>query len=292
MTIGSRSVRRHTTWTSGSARMVVARALGLTRTQTGLVLVGFVVLVAVAGPHFAPHSATDPVGAPFAASGPGKLFGADILGRDVLSRFLHGGQGLLAVSLLATVLGVGVGTVVGITAAYRRGLIDDALMRCSDIILVFPQIVLILILAAVSGLHAWLLVVAVAVGHAPQTARVIRGVALTVIDQDFVQYGVAVGLPSWRLLIFDVLPNVLSTLMVEFGIRMTYSIAAIAGASFLGFGLPPPASNWGLMISENQAGIATAPWGVALPIIALAVLTVGTNLIADGIAQAAAGIGE
>ncbi len=284
--------RRNVIYSRSSAGITAARALRLGRTRSGLALVTLIVAIAVFGPLVAPHSATALVGAPFENSGPGLPFGTDYLGRDVLSRFLDGGQTLLVLSVLATLLGVGTGAVIGVTAAYRRGVVDEVLMRCSDVVLAFPQIMLILMLVTMVGSHPWLLVVTVAAGHAPQTARVIRGAALTVIDREFVQHSVAVGQRTWRLLAFDVLPNVSSPLMVELGLRMTYSIALIAGASFLGFGVQPPAADWGLMINENQVGLATAPWGVALPVIAIALLTLGTNLVTDGIAQAAVGIEE
>jgi len=292
LTARSRLRGQNVTYSRSSAAVTAARAMRLGRTRTGLALVALIVAVAVFGPLVAPHSATALVGAPFENSAPGLPFGTDYLGRDVLSRFLDGGQTLLILSVLATLLGVGTGAVIGVTAAYSRGVVDDVLMRCSDVVLAFPQIMLILMLVTMAGSHSWLLVLTVAAGHAPQTARVIRGAALTVIDREFVQHSAAVGQPTWRLLAFDVLPNVSSPLMVELGLRMTYSIALIAGASFLGFGIQPPAADWGLMINENQVGLATAPWGVALPVIAIALLTVGTNLVTDGIAQAAVGIGE
>ena len=270
-----------------STGRTLRRAARLTRTRVGLGILGLVVGTAVFGPLLAPHSPTAFVAAPFMRSAPGTIFGTDELGRDVLSRFLYGGRSVLVLSLLATVLGVGAGTAVGLIAAHTRGIVDDVLMRGSDVVLAFPQIMVVLLLVSAAGTHEWLLVLAVALGHAPQTARVIRGAALEVTERDFVKVAEMVGQRRWRILAFEILPNVSSVLMVEFGLRLTYSVGLVAGASFLGFGLQPPAADWGLMIDENRVGLGVAPLGVILPILGIALLTVGTNLVTDGIARAA-----
>jgi peptide/nickel transport system permease protein len=111
-----------------------------------------------------------------------------------------------------------------------------------------------------------------------------------VVERDFVRAAEAVGEKHWRILLGEILPNVTSPLLVELGLRMTYSIILVAGISFLGFGLQPPTADWGLMINENQLSITVQPWAVVLPTAAIGLLTVGTNLVTDGIARAAIGI--
>ena len=266
------------------------RAARLPRTRIGLALTGLIVAIAVFGPLFAPHSPTEFVVPPFAPPSGRALFGGDELGRDVLSRFLYGGRSVILLSLLSAVLGVGLGATVGLIAAYTRGALDDILMRSSDVMLAFPSIIFALLLIAGLGPHLWLLVVAVALGHAPQTARVIRGASLEVIEREFVKFAELIGVPRRRIVFSEVLPNVATPLLVEFGLRLTFSIALIAGLSFLGFGLQPPAADWGLMINENLLGITSQPWGVVLPILAISLLTVGTNLTTDGVARAASGL--
>jgi peptide/nickel transport system permease protein len=155
------------------------------------------------------------------------------------------------------------------------------------VLLAFPQIVLVLMLLSMAGTHLWLLVAAVAAGHAPRTARVIRGAAVDIVERDFIKVAEIMGEPRHRIITDELLPNVSSPLMVESGLRLTYSIGLVAGMSYLGFGLQPPAADWGLMINENQVGLTGQPWGVVLPILAIALLTVGTNLVTDGIARAA-----
>ena len=217
-------------------------------------------------------------------------FGTDTLGRDTLSRFLAGGATVLLLSGLSTAIGVTLGVVVGLTAAYSRGKLDDLLMRTMDVVLSFPQIVFALILAATVGPSLELLVFAVALTTMPRSARVVRGAAVEVVERDFVRAAEAIGLPRRRILLNEVLPNIMSPLVVETTLRLTFNIAVVAGLSFLGFGLQPPAADWGLMINENKNGLIIQPWPVLLPVIAIGLLTIGTSLIGDGLARAAIGI--
>ncbi|PRZ41688.1 peptide/nickel transport system permease protein [Antricoccus suffuscus] len=276
----------------GTRRGLIARSLRQRRAQIGLVLVSIVILVVVLGPLIAPYTTTEFVGKPFEQSSSGTVFGTDSLGRDVWSRFLGGGHTLLILAVLATILGVGGGALVGILAAYRRGWIDETIMRLGDIALAFPEIVLALLFLSIIGPEMWLMVLLVGLAHLPRVARVMRGAALSVVERDFVKSAEAVGIPRWKIMLTEILPNTTGTLAVEFGLRLTYSIGIVAGLNFLGLGLQPPAADWGLMINENRVGITVQMWPVLLPVVAIAILTVGTNLITDGIARASAGIGR
>jgi peptide/nickel transport system permease protein len=269
---------------------ILRDALRLGRTKIGVALVGLIVAIAVFGPLVAPHSPTEFVAAPNTGPSADAIFGADALGRDVFSRFLHGGLSVLWMAAAATLIGVVTGVVVGLVAAYSRNWLDDVLMRGSDVVLAFPQIILALLAVSAIGPKLWLIVLVVAVTHAPRVARVIRGAAQEVVERDFVKAAEAVGERRSRIVFGELLPNVTSPLLVEIGLRMTYSIGLVAAVSFLGFGLQPPAADWGLMINENRLSITAQPWSVLLPVLAIGLLTVGTNLITDGIARAAIGI--
>jgi peptide/nickel transport system permease protein len=267
-------------------------ALGLWRTRIGMALVVLLVLVAAVGPFFAPHSPTDFVGvAPNSPPSSKALFGTDHIGQDVWSRFLWGGREILVMAAFATVLGLVTGAAVGLTAAYSRNKLDDVLMRAMDVILAFPQIMLALVAIATVGPQAWLIVLTVGLTTMPRVARVTRGAAQPIVERDFVAAAEALGLPRVRILLREVLPNILSPLLVEANLRLTYSIGLIASLAFLGFTANPNGADWGLMIQENQLALGTnQPWGVVLPMIAIALLTVGTGLVGDGFARAAAGI--
>jgi peptide/nickel transport system permease protein len=248
------------------------------------------VLIALIGPLVAPHSPTEFVGLPNTGPSSHALFGTDALGRDVFSRFLYGGRTVIGLALLTTAIGVTLGVIIGLTAAYAGGITDEVLMRTSDVFLAFPQILFALLLVSALGPKIWLVVVAVSITHAPRVARVMRGAGLQVVDRDFVKAAEAVGENHRRIIFGELLPNVTSPLMVEIGLRLTFSIGLVAAISFLGFGLQPPRADWGLMINENRLSISVQPWSVVLPVLAIAVLTIGCNLVTDGIARASIGL--
>jgi peptide/nickel transport system permease protein len=271
--------------------VILKRAVRTPRGAIGLTVAGLVVLLAIVGPWLAPHNPTLTVTETFGTPGGGNgLLGGDVLGRDVLSRVLAGGRTLLGMAAAATVLGVGLGVLLGVTAAYLGRWRDGLIMRVVDVVLAFPQIVFALLLVSVAGSHAWLVILAVGLSHAPQVARVVRAAALDVCERDFVKAVELYDTPSLRVMMGEVLPNILSVVMVEVGLRFTYSILIIAGMAFLGFGVTPPAANWGLMINENRIGLVVNPWAVIVPAGLIAVLTVGLNTFTDAIARASLGV--
>jgi peptide/nickel transport system permease protein len=273
-------------------RLLFSTAWAQHRTKIGLGITLLIVGVALIGPLIAPYPPDQGVEGqlPFAPPSGDTWFGTDDLGRDVLSRFLSGGVSVLILAGFSTALGIVLGVAVGLTAAYSRGKLDDLLMRGMDVLLSLPQIVFALVLAATVGPELWLLVLAVGLTTMPRAARVTRGAAVEVVEKDFVRAAEAIGIPRRRILFSEVLPNITSPLIVETSLRMTFNVAVVAGLSFLGFGLQPPAADWGLMINENRNGLTIQPWPVVLPVLAIALLTIGTSLIGDGISRAAIGI--
>jgi len=252
--------------------------------------IGLMTVVALAGPLIAPHAPTQFVTAPNSPPSSQALFGGDVLGRDVWSRFLYGGRSVLGMAVAATIIGVGLGLVVGLTAAYLKGAVDEILMRIADVFMAFPQIVLALLLVAAFGPSVPLIILIVGISHAPRVARVMRGAGLQVVERDFIKSAEAVGEPRRRIIFGELLPNVTSPLLVEVGLRLTYSIGLIAALNFIGDGIQPPTADWGVMINENRLAVAFQPWGVVLPVAAIALLTIGTNLLTDGFARAMLGV--
>ncbi len=270
----------------------LAKTLRDTRGLIGLCIVAAVVLLAILGPFVAPNDPLKVVTFPFAAPAGGLPFGGDYLGRDVLSRTLAGGQVLLGIAALSTVLAISIGSILGILAAYLGGVVDTLVMRSGDVLLSIPQLVLALLLISVLGPHWWLIVIAIVIAYSPQVARVMRGAALDVCERDFVRAAESIGTPSRTIIVKELLPNLVTPLTVELGLRFTYSIIFIAGLSFLGLGQPPPAPDWGLMINENRLGMATNVWSVLVPAVLVALLTVGVNLFTDAFARTAGRIDQ
>jgi peptide/nickel transport system permease protein len=270
---------------------LLARSLRLWRTRIGAVLTLALVLIAVFGPVVAPHGSAEFIAVPYTSgSASGTVFGTDYLGYDVLSRFLYGGRSILVIAVVSTVIGVVLGVIIGLVAAYARNALDDILMRLMDVIMAFPQIMLALVAVSLVGAKTWVIIVAIALTTAPRVARVARGAAQPVVERDFIGATEAMGLSRVRILSGEILPNILGPMMVEATLRLTYSIAVISALAFLGLSANPDAPNWGTMIQKNQGALAYEPWGALLPILAIALLTMGTGLIGDGIGRTAAGI--
>ncbi len=279
------SGRRHSEWV-----MTIREAWRMGRTKVGVGIFGAIVLLAVAGPWVAPYSPTEFVGPPFSSPSADALLGTDYIGRDVVTRVLYGGRTVITLALAATLIGLGLGVTLGLVAGYARRWFDETIMRILDVVLAFPQIVLTLLFVSIVGPKLWLIVLMVGVSHAPRIARVIRAATLEVAQRDFVRAAEAFGISRVKIIFSEILPSTTSPLLVEFGLRLTYSIGLIAALSFLGFGLQPPAADWGLMINENRIGITIQPWPVFMPVLLIGILTIGTNLIADGMGRALIGI--
>jgi peptide/nickel transport system permease protein len=274
----------------GARMHTIVGSLRYTRTRVGVGLVGFVVLLALVGPLAAPHAPDALVGLPSQPPSGSFLLGTDYLGHDVLSRVLWGGRSVVWMAFAAATLGVAVGAAVGLLAAYSRSITDDLLMRGMDVILAFPQIVFVLLFVSLLGPNLGLIVVLVALSWVPQVARVVRGITTDIVHREYVESAELIGLPRRRILAREILPNVTTPLLVEYGLRLTWSIALIAALSFVGFGIQPPNADWGLMINENRNILTIQPWAVVVPATCIALFAIGTNLIAEGVARAIAGV--
>nr|WP_101599564.1 ABC transporter permease [Brevibacterium sp. Mu109] len=268
---------------------VVQRVWAQSEGRIGVLLTAVIVLLAFLGPLLAPvltgYSPTAFADRPFQNTG---LFGTDDLGRSVASRFLAGGTLLVTYSVAATAIGLIVGAAFGMTAAYVGGTVDALIMRCNDVLLAIPQLVFAMLAIVVLGPQGWVLIMVIGITHAPRIARVSRAATLNVINEDYIRAAEMYAVPRARIIFREIVPNIMGPLSVEAGLRLTYSIGSIASLSFLGLGMQPPTADWGLMINENRIALSIQPWGVILPVVAIAILTIGTNLLADAIARATA----
>ena len=253
----------------------------------GLCLVGGHLLLAFAGGHLAPH---DPLAQestavlqPPSAAHP---FGTDHLGRDVLSRTLAGGSVAMAVTGIAALLAALWGGAMGIFAAMRGGLVDEAIMRFVDAVGALPYLLFLLLLAAFVAGSDLALIPALVLFYGVAVIRVTRAATLAVYSADFVQAAIVRGQSTWSILGREILPNVLDVILVDSALRWSWMLLSFSALSFLGFGVAPPTPDWGLMIADSRHVLATAPWATLWPCAALASFIIGVNLLVDTIGKA------
>jgi peptide/nickel transport system permease protein len=253
----------------------------------GAIIVGFWVLCAVAGDLIAPKDplASDPLHDLLAPSGD-FWFGTDRLGRDVFSRVIVGAQDILIVAPLATVLGTALGTALGLVTGFYRGVVDDVLSRFIDAFLALPVVIVGLLALVSLGPSKLTVIIVIGVVFAPIIARTVRAAVLSERELEYVAAARLRNEGTPYILFGEILPNVLGPIMVEFTVRLGYAIFTIATLSFLGFGIQPPAPDWGLQVFEHYGLISGGFWWpVLFPAMAIATLVVGVNLIADGVTQ-------
>jgi len=280
---------------AGAAPAVVRRAGVLRRfTRHPLALFGFVTvtllcLSALFAPAIAPH---DPLFLdtskrffiPFANSG--FPLGTDELGRDTLSRLLYGGRISLTVGLVAMVTTVITGSLIGLTAGYTGGWVDTVLMRFVDTMLCFPQVFLLLVVAAfvppslisismIIGLTSWM-----------EVARIVRSEILHLKEQDFIQAARALGASRARIMFQELLPNIAAPLLVAATLKVASAVLVESYISYLGYGVQPPLASWGNMLTNAQGYFDTVPWLAILPGAMITLTVMGFNFLGDGLRDA------
>ena len=220
-----------------------------------------------------------------ASDGGTYLLGADHLGRDILSRIIHGARQVLTFAPLATFCAYLVGIPMGLAAGYRRGWVDDVLSFIANIILSFPVLVLYVIVISAFGASAVNIVVAVTFASAPGIFRIVRGLTLDLRTREYVFAAETRGESPWYIMVVEILPNARGPLIVDVCLRIGYVIITIGVLGFLGLGLPPPDPDWGGMINETRSMAMIFPWMAVFPCIAISSLVLGFNLLADGLRE-------
>ena len=212
--------------------------------------------------------------------------GADQFGRDLLTRTAYGARISLLVGLASTILALIVGCVVGVLSGFLRGSVDTALSRGVDVVLSFPILLLALAIRAVFGASLWIMIVVVAFATWPFIARIVRGQALVIREQEYVSAARSLGASNVAIMWRHVLPNLVGPLVVYGTLIIPVNILLEASLSYLGLGLPPPTATWGQMLADGQAYYATAWWMIAVPGAALLLTTLAFNLVGDGLRDA------
>ncbi len=212
--------------------------------------------------------------------------GADQFGRDLLTRTAYGARISLLIGLSSTLLALLVGCAVGVVAGFLRGPVDTVFSRTVDVVLSFPILLLALAIRAVFGASLWIMIIVVAFATWPFIARIVRGQALVIREQEYVVAARSLGASNLRIMWGHVLPNLVGPLVVYGSLIIPVNILLEASLSYLGLGLPPPTATWGQMLADGQAYYATAWWMIAVPGSALLLTTLSFNLLGDGLRDA------
>jgi peptide/nickel transport system permease protein len=262
----------------------------LVRSKTfivGVLVVGFWVFWALVGAALTPRDPLEQAADVLARPSSTYWLGTDSLGRDVFSRVLAGATGVLEIAPLAMLLGVAGGTVIGLVTGYFRGLVDESISRVIDAVLALPLIVIAVTAIVALGTSTVTLIVVIGVVFIPLVTRTVRAAVLAERELDYVQAARLRGERAPYVMFVEMLPNVMGPIVVEATVRLGYAIFAVAGLTFLGFGVQPPAPDWALQVSQNYTLLAGGSywWTVLFPALAIASLVVAVNLIADGLTQ-------
>ena len=261
--------------------------------RIGLPIVLLYLVLALIGPglwHWLPHSPTE-IPVPLVdyqllAPSAQFWFGTDQFGRDVFSRVLCGATSLVTTSVAGAVLGITLGTLVGMSSGYRGGRVDEIVMRVMDGLMSFPTLLLALLVLFTLGPSRVNIAATIGFVSMPSVARVVRSTTLSLKAMEFVQSARLRGESATYIVFREILPNVMPVIGVEASVRLSYAILSVASLGFLGLGIQPPSPDWGLMISMSRRFLVSAPWVALAPMVAVASLVVGFNLLVDGIRQA------
>jgi len=263
--------------------MVIGAILKRKLALLGLIVIAVFALAAILAPWIAPY---DPTVSPgdFAAPPSAQFWlGTDLLGRDFLSRLIHGARATLIIGVVANGIAVAIGTLIGVTAGYLRGRVGSALMRFTDLMMAFPALLLAILLAALFKPSIWIVVMVIAMVSWVQLARVVYAETVSLAEREYVVAVRAIGASTPRILFRHILPHLVPTLIVWGTLGIATTSLFEATLSFLGIGVQPPTPSWGNMVNENQTYFESAPWLVFIPGAAIGLLALSFNLIGDAL---------
>ncbi|MFB9140456.1 ABC transporter permease subunit [Maritalea porphyrae] len=259
----------------------------------GLVIVGFMVFVAAFAPWLAPHDAGHQYRDAFLmppvweTGGSWKfILGTDAVGRDMLSRLIHGSRFSLFIGVIVVSISLTGGIIIGLVAGYFRGWVDTIIMRIMDIILAFPSLLMALVLVAILGPGLVNAMIAIAIVLQPHFARLTRAAVMSEANREYVTSAKVAGAGHMRLMFKTILPNCLAPLIVQATLSFSTAILDAAALGFLGMGAQPPTPEWGTMLAEAREFVLRAWWVVTFPGIAILVTVLAINLVGDGLRDA------
>jgi peptide/nickel transport system permease protein len=248
----------------------------------GMIVIALYIFVALFAPWIAPYGEAQVVSqTPFELWSATHWFGTDQLGRDMFTRLLFGARNTIGIALATTLLAFAIGGGLGIMASIFRGWVDQLLSRAVDALMAIPQLIFALILLSIVGSSVPNLIVIIAVLDSTRVFRIARSVAMNVVVMDYVEAAKLRGEKLGWVLFREILPNIMPTLVAEFGLRFCFVFLTITGLSFLGLGIQPPTADWGSMVRENATLITYGDITPLLPAGAIALLTVAVNFVVD-----------
>lgn len=249
----------------------------------GIILTTAFVLSAVFAPLLAPYPMDLPIGNSWESPSATHWFGTDRMGRDILSRLIYGGRITIFVALAASVLAFTLGTFFGFMAAVRGGWIDQILSRLVDLMMSIPALIVALVLLSVLPLNLTVLIVVMGVLDSTRVFRLSRAVAMDIVVMDYVEAATLRGEGQTWVIFREILPNALSPLVAEFGLRFIFAVLFVSTLSFLGVGVQPPQADWGGMVRDSKDFLVYGKTAALVPAAAIALLAISVNLIADWI---------
>jgi peptide/nickel transport system permease protein len=256
----------------------------------GMAVIAFYVFCALFAPIIAPYSESEIVGKAYGAPSLQNWFGLDQIGRDTLSRVIFGGRNTIGIALLTVIISFAIGGSLGIYAAVTRGWMDQIVSRLVDVLMSIPVLIFALMLLAMAGKSVWNLIFILALLDSTRVFRLARNTALSVAVQDFVEAARLRGEKMLWIVFREIVPNILPTLIAEFGLRFSFVFLTIAALSFLGVGIQPPTADWGSMVAESKTLITFGKIQPLIPAAAIALLTVAVNFVVDWFLQKTSGL--
>ncbi len=255
--------------------------------MVGMVTLIILILMAVFAPVVAPYAYDEPnYDAVLCGPSAQHLMGTDNFGRDIFSRVVYGARISIPVGFLCTILSVVAGGTVGAVAAYYGGRVDNLIMRCVDIVMSIPHMLLAIAIAAALGNGVRNLILAISLGTMPLYARVVRSCILTVKEKDYIESSRAIGANTGRLILKHMLPNCLGPIIVQATFSVAAGILTIASLSYVGLGITPPTPEWGSMLSAGKQFLQTNPHMLIFPGLMIAITVLALNLFGDGLRDA------
>ncbi len=252
-----------------------------------LYIVAFLTFIAIFGPLITPYNPYDfDLSRARMSPSPAHIFGTDELGRDILSRILAGARYTIGISIASVALGVLIGVVLGLLSGYLGGLWDTIIQRIVDVMLAFPTILLAIALVASLGQGVASLIIAIAISTFPVYARLVRGVVLQVVGEDYIAAAKLLGKSPAYIMFKHVLPNAMSAIVVQATYYMGLSILLASALGFLGLGVPPPTPEWGSMIGSGRTYLFSSPHIVVFPGLFILIAALSFNLLGDGLRDA------